>query len=302
MIRHNRGALALLLLLSACLTAAPPVAAQARLARILIWEQSLLGTDKEGVRWPVAVAAASSEEVAVADAHGSRLLIFRKAGVSWQLARSLSLPEAPVAVAHDGHRYVVSLRGKGGLVALEGEQMLQRKIGVPGGIVPGALAALSDGAIFVHDFARGRVLQLSPEGALARDIRVEGHVTALAATPGGSVYVALGDEAAVLRYDASGRQDARWEIPGEGPVPAWPSGLAVEPGGDVAVVDRHGYRILVYDASGTAVGVGSRKGWEPGLLMFPGGIARLPDGRLLVADQGNGRVQIFRRADRGPDQ
>jgi len=36
-----------------------------------------------------------------------------------------------------------------------------------------------------------------------------------------------------------------------------------------------------------------------GLLLFPAGVARLPGGLLLVADEGNGRAQIFRRSDAG---
>jgi hypothetical protein len=65
----------------------------------------------------------------------------------------------------------------------------------------------------------------------------------------------------------------------------------------VVVVDRHSGRLLVLDVAGTVIGMGSRQGWEPGLLMFPAGITRLSDGTLAVADEGNGRVQVFRRTD-----
>ena len=82
-------------------------------------------------------------------------------------------------------------------------------------------------------------------------------------------------------------------------MPAWPTGLAAEPGGNLLVVDRHAGRVLVLDANGQVAGVGSRKGWEPGLLLFPAGIARLPGGAVVVADEGNGRAQLFRRSAAG---
>jgi hypothetical protein len=65
------------------------------------------------------------------------------------------------------------------------------------------------------------------------------------------------------------------------------------------VVDRHGGRILALDASGRLVGVGSGRGWNPGQLLLPTAIALFPDGRVVVADQGNSRVQIFRPVDKG---
>jgi hypothetical protein len=57
--------------------------------------------------------------------------------------------------------------------------------------------------------------------------------------------------------------------------------------------------VLVLDAAGQVAGVGSRKGSEPGLLLFPAGIARLPGGLVVVADEGNGRAQLFRRSAQG---
>jgi len=40
--------------------------------------------------------------------------------------------------------------------------------------------------------------------------------------------------------------------------------------------------------------LGSRRGWDPGLLNKPAGLAWIPAGGLLVADLGNGRAQTFR--------
>lgn len=278
---------------------APPAAAGPILPRLLTWEESLRGTDEDELRWPVALATASADELVVAEAYEPRLMLFRKIGVSWQLERSIPLPGSPLALVWDGRRYVAALRGQG-LVAFEPPQLLQRRIALPAGVVPGPLAAREDGSLFLYDLARERVLELDAGGEIVRETRLAQRATALAAAPSGGFWVASAAAGTVASYDAAGQPQATWTLPGEAPVPAWPVALCVEPAGDVAIVDRHGGRILFLDVGGKPVGIGSRRGWEPGLLRFPSAIARLGDGRLVVADQGNGRVQIFRRSDGTP--
>jgi hypothetical protein len=279
--------------------AALPAVAQINLPRIFAVETTLRGSEEEEIRWPVAVAVASADEFAVADAHQPRLLRFRRVGVSWQLDLVAALPAAPVGLAFDGARYVVSLRGGAGLVALEGEQLLQRRIGIPRDVVPGPAAGRPGGGLLLYDFASGRVLTLDGDGKVTGGVAVEGRVTGLTAAPAGGFFVALGDRGIVRRHDVRGAAEATWEIPGVVPVPAWPVAMAVEPGEGLVVLDRHGDRMVLLDDSGRPLGTGARKGWEPGLLLFPAAVDRLPDGRYVVADEGNGRVQIFRRTDRG---
>jgi hypothetical protein len=278
---------------------AGPLPAQGASSRPLVFEEALRGSEDREVRWPVAVAAASADEIAVADAFGPRLLVFRKAGVGWQAAAEAELPGAPVGLARLGERWVVAVRGEASLVALEGDGLLERRLALPPGTVPGPLAAASGGGLLVYDFAGGRILRLDAGGAPVGSIAVAGRVTGLAAGPGGGAAAAFGGEGVVRRYDAAGALEGTWELPAEGPVPAWPAGVAVSPGGDTLVADRHNGRIVVFEAGGRVAGLGSRKGWDPGLLLFPGGLALLPDGRLLVADQGNGRLQVFRRSGEG---
>ncbi|MFP3938843.1 MAG: hypothetical protein ACLF0P_00925 [Thermoanaerobaculia bacterium] len=266
--------------------------------RLLVFEEALRGTEDREVRWPVAVASASPEELAVADAFGARLLVFRRLGAGWQAARGVDLPAAPVDLVRDGGRYVVSLRGGGGLIALEGEELLQRRLALPEGVVPGALAAVPGGGLLVHDRAAGRILRMAPDGRVLGETPGAGRVTGLAAAAGG-VLAAFGDEGVLRRYDEAGRLEATWPLPADGPVPPWPAGLAVTAGGRTLVVDRHNGRVVVLDPAGRPLGSGSRQGWDPGLLRFPEDLALLPDGRIAVADQGNGRIQLFRRSGEG---
>lgn len=276
---------------------AKPATAQTGAPRVLTFMESIKGNEEVELRWPVALAAASAEEIAVVDAFGPRLLRFRRIGVSWQLDHSLELPGAPVDVIHDGERWVVSMRQGKGLVAFEGPEMLQRPLPLPRNVIPGPLTVFPNGDLLVYDYTGHRVLRLSAEGTLISEAPIVGTVAALAATAAGGFLAAVAAEGSVLSFDANGELSATWDLPASDQIPAWPVGLAVEPGGDIVVVDRHTGRLLVLDATGKVVGLGSRTGWEPGLLLYPAGLARLPNGQFLVADEGNGRAQVFRRID-----
>jgi hypothetical protein len=280
------------------LAPAAPARAQGITSRALTFEEALRGSEENEVRWPVALASAGPDELAVADAFGARVLLLRRLGAGWTVARSVTLPGAPAGIAWDGGRYVVSLRGEGGLTALEGADLLLRRIGLPQGAVPGVLAGVSGGGLLVADVAGGRILRLGAGGDVTGEIPVPGRVTAMVAASGG-VFAAFGDDGVVRRYGSAGSEEATWRVPPDGPVPGWPAGLAATPGGDLLVADRHNGRIVVFDAAGQVTGFGSRRGWDEGLLLFPDGLALLGDGRLAVADQGNGRVQIFRREAAG---
>jgi hypothetical protein len=273
-----------------------PASAQGALERLLVWDEVVQAGEDKALRWPIDVAAASANEVAVADIHGPRLIIFEKVAAGWSVAREVRLSGTPISVAHDGIRYAVSLRQSSGFFAVEGEQFQLRRISLSGKAVPGAVAGRVGGGFLVYDFTSDSVLVLDADGTESAIIEVNGHVTALAATPGGGFLAAVADRSEIRQYGANGDELQRWTVSGVSPVPAWPSGIAIAPGGELIVVDRHSGRLDVLDSSGRIEGIGSRAGWDPGLLWFPAGLALLPDGRVAVADQGNGRVQLFRRA------
>jgi len=279
--------------------AARPAWAQAGPPRVLSLLETVKGGEEHALRWPVAVAAASDEEIAVADAWGPRLFQFRRVGVSWQLQRTVEMPGAPVGLVWDGNHYVASLRmGRGkGLVAFEGPDLVQRSLSLPRGVVPGPLAVYPGGDLLVFDYAAQRALRLSGDGTTTADVDVPGQVTGLATSPSGGFFATVAASGTVLRVSANGSIESTWTLPPHDQTPAWPVGVVAEPGGEVLVVDRHSGRLLLVDGGGRVAGVGSRHGWEPGLLHLPSGVARLPGGLILVADEGNGRAQVFRRSD-----
>lgn len=274
----------------------PPV--HCDLPRILVWVESLQNTEELEIRRPVALASGANDELVVADVHSPRLIVCRRIGVTWQLQRAIELPSAPIALVHDGRRYIASLRGRGDLLSFEGiDKMQQTLISLPEGTLPGQLAAEITGSLLVFDLAREKLLRVDTQGRVQKELPLGAGLTALASTPGGGFVITNAGEGSVQWFGPDWQPGGRWVLPSEGPVPAWPVGIAVEPNGSLDIVDRHGGRILVIDATGKPEGAGSRRGWESGLLLFPAAIDRLGNGNLVVADEGNGRVQIFRRVD-----
>jgi hypothetical protein len=272
----------------------PATAQQQQLDPSLDWEEVARPEGDIALRWPVALAAGSANELAVADVYESRLLILAKQGLSWTLVRKIDLGGAPYSVAHDGNRYLVSLRKGAGLLAVEGELHQLRKIALPAGVVPGVLAGVPGGGFLVYDFGSGDVLKLDAGGSVTDRWPVDGPLTGLTVVAGRGFLATVAHRAEVLFHDTDGNEIQRFDVPGDSPTPAWPTGIVKAPGGNVFIVDRHAGRLLEMGLGGRAEGRGARKGWAPGLLRFPAGLALLPDGRLAVADEGNGRVQIFR--------
>jgi len=272
------------------------LSAQPNPPRIYVWSETLSVPKGERILAPSAVASASERELLVADGmENPRLLLFGKKGVSWQLQSVVTLPSVAHSLAFDGERWVASLRGGIGLMTFDRADLAARKVPVQPGLVAGPVASTPGGNLLVFDLAAERIIELSRSGQAIREVAIPGYVTGLAADWSGGFLAALADEARVIRFNSEWEQTESWELPPIDDKPAWPVGLTVDEGGKTTVLDRHGGRLLEFDSTGRWVALGSRRGWEPGLLLLPSSFDHLPDGRVAVADEGNGRVQIFRR-------
>ena len=71
--------------------------------------------------------------------------------------------------------------------------------------------------------------------------------------------------------------------------------ITIGPDGDIFVSDGYGNcRVHHFSADGTLLHSWGEVGSGPGQFRLPHGICLTPDGRLLVADRENDRIQIFR--------
>ena len=83
--------------------------------RLFAFDVVVDSEDSTAVRTPTGVAAGSDSELAVVDAHDNRMILFGFSGTEWIEKQTVDLPGTPLAVAHDGTRYMVSLREGRGL-------------------------------------------------------------------------------------------------------------------------------------------------------------------------------------------
>jgi DNA-binding beta-propeller fold protein YncE len=73
-----------------------------------------------------------------------------------------------------------------------------------------------------------------------------------------------------------------------------PTNVAVAPNGDLYVADGYGNsRVHQFSPDGRLIRSWGEPGTGPGQFKIPHGICVLPDGRVLVADRENDRIQVF---------
>jgi sugar lactone lactonase YvrE len=125
------------------------------------------------------------------------------------------------------------------------------------------------------------------EMAFVTEWPVEGGPDGIAVGPDGSVFVNINQNYRVARYSAQGELQAIW------PRPAW---FAVDPGGNVFVNINQNYRVAMYSPKGKLEAEWGSEGSQPGQFRSLAGVAVSPDGNIYVADKGNNRVQVFRKA------
>lgn len=273
-----------------------PSSSHAAAPPILAWDAVIYGQAEAELRWPVDLASAREGELVVADAYNPRLVVFREAtDGSWNSERVVPLPEPPASLTAEKGRYLLSLRSSGGLFVVSRETWTLERSPLPAGTLVGALDAGDGSGTYLVDRSSGAVLRLTPDGKVAERFDVKGTPAAIAAGPSNQLFALDAVKASIFpfgpRSELLGVRTVRSE-PGR---PAWPVDMAVSAQGELYVLDRHRSEVVLLDGTGQVVGTGSREGLEPGLLYYPSAIALLPDGRIAIADQGNGRAQIFHR-------
>lgn len=127
-----------------------------------------------------------------------------------------------------------------------------------------------DGTVYCVDEGNHCIYQFTPAGQLLRTIGAKGIASATG-------------------YDGSTIES----ITG-GPPFNRPTNLAVAPNGDLYVTDGYGNcKVHRYSASGELLQSWGEPGTGPGQFYLPHGIRVAADGRVLVADRENDRIQLF---------
>ena len=157
---------------------------------------------------------------------------------------------------------------------------------------PSSVAFLSTGDIVVASLSDKRLHVYSPEGALRRSFGAFGRPwqVAVVLTKGTENHLAVADYyKKCIQFVSSTDGHVIRTLATE----SGPQGVVVTPDGYVLVVETGRDRVVVFSPQGEHVHQWGSNGSAPGQFYFPRSGALLPDGRVVIADSGNNRIQLF---------
>ncbi len=169
---------------------------------------------------------------------------------------------------------------------------------------PSAAAVDSQDRVYVFQRLGPPVLVFDPGGELLaewprRDGELE-DAHHIYVGPDDGVYLADRDSHQVLKYTPDGERVMALGIRGRAALEApfnHPTDIAVAPGGDIYVADGYGNSCVHrFTAEGEHMSSFGTPGSGPGRFRVPHSVRVAKDGRVLVCDRENNRVQVF-----GPD-
>ena len=222
-------------------------------------EAGTLGSAAGELRRPGSVALLGTLSVAVLDVENRRILL-----------------------------YDVNTRLQGTLVDFD-DDALNTTLGR---IEPRALASDRGGALYVIDAERDRLLVFDFSGRYVRTLGGfgdgPGSFRSLAAVAVGrrGELVAMGRSPRRLQWlDARGVPKGGWNLPGSSDAGAF--ALAVDDSMRIAVADERSGTVMVWDRSGTLLATRAR-------FDRPRAVVFAPDGTLVIAEAGPGRLTRYR--------
>lgn len=163
----------------------------------------------------------------------------------------------------------------------------------------------SSGHVYVADTGNNRIQKFTSDGQFLLEWGAYGagngrfkEPRAIAVEFGprgaGAVYVADTENERIQKFSSDGAFITAWGTAGKGRGQfGAPVGIAVDGDGNVYVTDADLHRVQVFTTSGAVIQYGS-EGKAPGQFETPLGIGQIgPPSLVLVADQGNNRIQSF---------
>ena len=260
-----------------------------------------LGRLRRTLRGPTGIAI-SPEGVFVADEQAHEILLLSEDGVILEsfthpeLNRPSQLvwvPPNSVYIADPFSSNIFHLDTKTGTLEKIPAQFV-KEISRPTGI------AYIDGLLYVSDTGLDVLWVLKPTGeeirkisVLKRGLNQEAAPAALVATPEKTLIIADKVLDRIYEMDLQGKVLRTIATSGFGPDEVMePLGLALD-GNRVFVTDPVMHQVRVFTRDGQILAVFGGYGTGEGYFNKPAGVAITPDGRILVTDRDNGRIQIF---------
>lgn len=159
-----------------------------------------------------------------------------------------------------------------------------------------------NGNVLVTDAGNQRVIIFNRDGELIRQFGTKGEATGefqrptgIAVGPDHKIYVADYMQDRIKKFTNDGGFRQEWGSTGSGKTQfRSPNGLAVDEKGHVFVADFMNRLVKVFSSKGQFLRtVGQPGQWQLGDLDYPTDVEINPDGKLLVADAYNYRIQQY---------
>jgi len=182
----------------------------------------------------------------------------------------------------DGHR-LVALFASSTIVEFDAEGREIWRQQIPDGH-PGSVRRLENGNVLIATQGPDAVLELTPEGTLAREIRIPGRPSDAQLLRNGHLLVCLGQQRKVVELDRRG--EIVWTLEGL----KSPYSAERLPNGNTLVADLGTRRVQEYDRAGRVV-------WELVNLKQCYDAQRLENGATLIADRDGVREISARGAE-----
>lgn len=244
-----------------------------------------------------------SHVLLVADTGNGRVVRYAWQDGAVKGGTEIKVPEAsaPLRVQGDSKGVVYVLDGKKRRIALvspEGrfvKYLDPEGLPAPGAFVPKSFRIGPDDNIYVLDILSERVIVLDPAGKYVRHIPFPekyGFISDLAVDRAGTVLVVDSVGAGVH----AAAKDAKAFSPVATAMKEYmnfPTSIATDARGRIYLGDRNGAGIVILGRDGSFIGRQLSHGWKEGLLQYPAEVCVDEDGNVFVADQGNGRIQVF---------
>ena len=289
----TRLTISLLLFIPLLSVAFPAEAAGVRLRFVASLTADAQGN---GFRLPEG-AACSASQIAVADTGNGRL-------VTYAAQQGMMQPQAEVRITQLLSPAKLQMGPGGGLFALDAKKHRVVRLNpdgsfsafaTPEGLLANGFALGGEGALYVLDPLKARVLVLDAGGKTLREIAYppdHGQLIDIALDSGGTVYVL--DAVNSMLFSAG--KDAKAFTPLTQRMKeylSFPASLTIDRRGLIYVTDRNAGKVAILDREGKMQSTQLGPGWKDGLLRYPSQICVTDAGDVVIADRENNRVQVF---------
>jgi sugar lactone lactonase YvrE len=266
--------------------------------------RSLYSDDQEvGLKAPEGVGCDDKGHIVVADSGNGRLVRFTVTNESVTENRAIKIPELTVPIR-------IQINSKGEVLVLDGRQRRLVRVSAAGQfkgyvdaagspppttIIPRSFAIDRGDSIYLLDLFARRVLILTPEGQYTKHIAFPedyGFISDLTVDRKGDIYLIDSVKAMVF---VAGKDAESFSPATEAmkDVMKFPASITTDGRGNIYVSDRNAGAVLILGPDGAFKGQQLTMGWTKGLLYYPQQMCINNQDKMVIADRGNNRVQMY---------